>query len=46
MMIARIGKGAKVGNTREKVRQIQIDALKRLKDMIRDEGLDEDELFN
>lgn len=31
--------------TRERVRQIQLDALKRLKQMIREEGLDEDELL-
>lgn len=31
--------------TRERVRQIQLDALKRLKQMIRDEGLDEDQLL-
>ncbi len=34
------------GLTRERVRQLQMDALKRLKDMIKEEGLDEDELFN
>lgn len=32
--------------TREKVRQIQMDALKRLKEMIKKEGLDENELFS
>ncbi|HSX19706.1 MAG TPA: sigma factor-like helix-turn-helix DNA-binding protein, partial [Gammaproteobacteria bacterium] len=35
-----------LGITREKVRQIQMEALKRLKDMIKQEGLDEGELFS
>lgn len=38
--------GDNIGITRERVRQVQIDALKRLKDMIKDEGLDEDILFS
>lgn len=37
--------GENLGITREKVRQLQIDALKRLKEMIIQEGLDEDQLF-
>jgi len=37
--------GDNIGITRERVRQVQIDALKRLKDMIKEEGLDEDVLF-
>lgn len=37
--------GENIGLTRERVRQIQMDALKRLKEMIRLEGLNEDELF-
>ena len=38
--------GDNIGITRERVRQVQIDALKRLKEMIKDEGLDEDVLFS
>lgn len=38
--------GENLGITREKVRQIQLEALKRLKEMIKLEGLGEDELFN
>ncbi len=38
--------GESIGLTRERVRQVQIDALKRLKEMIRQEGLDRDILFN
>jgi len=38
--------GDNIGITRERVRQVQIDALKRLKDMIKEEGLDEDVLFS
>jgi len=37
---------ANMSITREKVRQIQMNALKLLKDMIHLEGLDENELFN
>lgn len=37
--------GENLNITREKVRQIQMDALKKLKEMIKEEGLDEDELF-
>lgn len=39
-----VGESLKI--TREKVRQIQMDALKRLKEMIKKEGLDESELFS
>ncbi len=38
--------GENVGLTRERVRQVQIDALKKLREMIRDEGLDESELLD
>lgn len=38
--------GEELGLTRDRVRQLQMDALKRLRDLIRAEGLDEDELFN
>lgn len=38
--------GENLGLTRERVRQVQIDALKRLKEMINQEGLDRDILFN
>lgn len=38
--------GENLGITREKVRQIQMDALKALKEIIRREGLNEDELFS
>lgn len=38
--------GDNLGLTRERVRQIQMDALKRLKDIIKQEGLGEDELFS
>jgi len=38
--------GDNIGITRERVRQVQIDALKKLKEMIKDEGLEEDELFS
>lgn len=38
--------GDNIGITRERVRQVQIDALKKLKEMIKDEGLEEDQLFN
>lgn len=38
--------GENLGITRERVRQIQLDALKRLKDMIKLEGLDQDQLLS
>lgn len=38
--------GEELGLTRDRVRQLQMDALKRLRDLIREEGLDEDELFS
>ena len=38
--------GENIGLTRERVRQLQVDALKRLKAILKDEGLDEDSLFN
>lgn len=38
--------GENIGLTRERVRQVQIDALKRLKEILKDEGLDEDSVFN
>ena len=38
--------GEELGLTRDRVRQLQMDALKRLRDLILEEGLDEDELFN
>lgn len=38
--------GENIGITRERVRQVQIDALKKLKEMIKDEGLEADELFS
>ncbi len=37
--------GRRIGVTRERVRQIQIDALKRLREILEAEGLDEDALF-
>ena len=37
--------GRKIGVTRERVRQIQIDALKRLREILEAEGLDEEALF-
>lgn len=37
--------GRQIGVTRERVRQIQIDALKRLREILEAEGLDEDALF-
>lgn len=37
--------GDNLGITRERVRQLQIDALKRLKDILREEGLDETSLI-
>lgn len=38
--------GENLNITREKVRQIQMDALKKLREMIKREGLDEDQLFS
>lgn len=38
--------GDRIGVTRERVRQIQIDALKRLRQILEDEGLDEESLFH
>ncbi|MDM3870294.1 RNA polymerase sigma factor RpoS [Porticoccus sp. W117] len=37
--------GREVGLTRERVRQIQIDALKRLKELLKRQGLDSDTVF-
>ncbi|MGS2724067.1 RNA polymerase sigma factor RpoS [Porticoccus sp. GXU_MW_L64] len=37
--------GKEVGLTRERVRQIQIDALKRLKELLKRQGLDSDTVF-
>jgi RNA polymerase nonessential primary-like sigma factor len=38
--------GDNIGLTRERVRQVQIDALKRLREILKEEGLGEDEIFN
>lgn len=38
--------GENIGVTRDRVRHIQVDALKRLKEMIKSEGLDSNELFS
>ncbi len=38
--------GAEIGLTRERVRQIQVEALRRLKDMLSQEGLDLENLFD
>ncbi len=38
--------GREIGLTRERVRQIQVEALRRLRDMLRKHGLDSDALFN
>lgn len=38
--------GNEIGLTRERVRQIQVDALKRLKDMFKQEGLNDEMLLN
>jgi len=38
--------GDNIGLTRERVRQVQIDALKKLREVLREEGLDEDSIFN
>ncbi|MDB4363558.1 RNA polymerase sigma factor RpoS, partial [Pseudomonadales bacterium] len=37
--------GAEIGLTRERVRQIQVEALRRLKDIMRAEGLSNQEVF-
>jgi RNA polymerase nonessential primary-like sigma factor len=37
--------GREIGLTRERVRQIQVDALHRLRDLLRQQGLDQDVLF-
>jgi hypothetical protein len=39
------GIGRRLGLTRERVRQIQMDALKRLRQILEAEGLSEDALF-
>jgi RNA polymerase nonessential primary-like sigma factor len=38
--------GHEIGLTRERVRQIQVEALKRLRDIMRTEGLDSESLFS
>lgn len=38
--------GSEIGLTRERVRQIQVEALKRLKEILRQEGLSVDSLFS
>lgn len=38
--------GKNIGITRERVRHVQFDALKRLKQVIKSEGLDEEQLFS
>ncbi len=38
--------GAEIGLTRERVRQIQVEALKRLKNIIERQGLNRDSTFN
>lgn len=38
--------GENIGVTREKVRHLQLDSLKRLKQIIKSEGLDEEQLFS
>lgn len=38
--------GAEIGLTRERVRQIQVEALRRLKDIMRTEGLSNQEVFS
>ncbi|MBE0371725.1 hypothetical protein PFLA_a2523 [Pseudoalteromonas flavipulchra NCIMB 2033 = ATCC BAA-314] len=37
--------GREIGLTRERVRQIQVEALRRLKDILQHEGLSTDSLF-
>jgi len=38
--------GAEIGLTRERVRQIQVEALRRMKEIMRTEGLSQREVFN
>jgi len=38
--------GAEIGLTRERVRQIQVEALRRMKEIMRNEGLSQREIFN
>lgn len=38
--------GTSIGLTRERVRQVQLEALKLLRGILKDEGLGEDEIFN
>ena len=38
--------GREIGLTRERVRQIQVEALRRLRDMLTQQGLSIDALFN
>ena len=38
--------GREIGLTRERVRQIQVEALRRLRDMLRQQGLSLDALFH
>ena len=38
--------GAEIGLTRERVRQIQVEALRRLKDIMRSEGLSSESVFS
>ena len=38
--------GAEIGLTRERVRQIQVEGLRRLRDMLGHQGLDLESLFN
>jgi RNA polymerase nonessential primary-like sigma factor len=38
--------GAEIGLTRERVRQIQVEALRRLKEIMRNEGLSSESVFS
>jgi RNA polymerase nonessential primary-like sigma factor len=38
--------GNEIGLTRERVRQIQVEALKRLRELLEKQGLSQDALFN
>jgi len=38
--------GAQIGITREQVRQVQLEALKRLREILEKEGVSADSLFN
>ncbi len=38
--------GAEIGLTRERVRQIQVEALRRLKEIMRSEGLSSESVFS